>query len=99
MSQLKDKISAIAIVGAPHEVFSEGIVCYIEKRSDTEVSADDVNTAAKDMAAYRRTSHVVILEQGGIPLNRVAKTDYKTLGDMAKEVTEKLRSEGKWDAE
>ncbi len=99
MSKLKDKSSAIAIVGAPHEVFSEGVVCYIEKRPDAEVTVEDVNTAAKEMASYKRPSHVVILEQGGIPLNRVAKTDYKTLSDMAKDVTEKLRSEGKWDAE
>ncbi len=98
MSKLKDKLSAIAIVGAPHEVFSEGIICYVEKRPEAEVSIEDVNTAAQEIAAYRRPSHVVILEQGGIPLNRVAKTDYKTLGDMAKKETEKLRSEGKWDA-
>jgi len=99
MSKLKDKLSAIAIIGAPHEVFSEGIVCYVEKRPGAEVSIEDVNTAAQEIAAYRRPSHIVILEQGGIPLNRVAKTDYKTLGDMAKKETEKLRSEGKWDAE
>ena len=99
MSKLKDKSSAIAIVGAPHEVFSEGVVCYIEKRPGTEVSVEDVNTAAMEMASYKRPSQVVILEQGEIPLNRVAKTDYKILSGMAKELTEKLRSEGKWDAE
>ena len=99
MSKLKDKLSAIAIIGAPHEVFSEGVVCYVEKRPDAEVSAEDVNTAAMEMASYKRPSQVVILEQGEIPLNRVAKTDYKILSGMAKELTEKLRSEGKWDAE
>ncbi|QEE17935.1 class I adenylate-forming enzyme family protein [Promethearchaeum syntrophicum] len=99
MAKLKDKLSAIAIVGAPHEVFSEGIVCYVEQKPGSVVSDDDVNTAAQEMASYKRPSHVVILEQGGIPLNRVAKTDYKTLSDMAKDLTEKLRSEGKWDAE
>jgi len=99
MSKLKDKISAIAIVGAPHEVFSEGVVCFVEKKPGVEVSIEDINKAAMEMASYKRPSHVVILEQGGIPLNRVAKTDYKTLTDMAKEITERLRSEGKWDAE
>jgi len=39
----------------------------------------------------------VILEQGGIPLNRVAKTDYKMLKEMAKKEVEKLRAQGGWD--
>ncbi|MHA1674570.1 MAG: class I adenylate-forming enzyme family protein [Promethearchaeota archaeon] len=99
MNELKDKILSIAIVGAPHEVFSEGIVCYVERKPDTEVTAEDINTAAKKMASYKRPNHVVIVEGGGIPLNRVAKTDYKMLHNMAKEETEKLRAQGKWDAE
>ena len=64
-----------------------------------ETTVEDVNIAAKEMASYKRPSHVVILDQGGIPLNRVAKTDYKTLTDMAEKATEQLRAQGKWDVE
>lgn len=99
MDQLKDKISSIAIVGAPHEVFSEGVVCFVERKPETNVTAEDVYTASKEMASYKRPSHVVILDQGGIPLNRVAKTDYKSLSEMAEKETEQLRAQGKWDAE
>ncbi len=99
MSKLKDKILSVAIVGAPHEVFSEGVVCYVERKPGVEVTVEDVHTAAKEMASYKRPSHVVIVDGGGIPLNRVAKTDYKMLHDMAKKETDQLRTQGKWDAE
>jgi len=49
------------------------------------------------MAAYMRPSHYVILEQGQIPLNRVAKTDYLTLKEKAKEEVARLRAAGGWD--
>lgn len=50
------------------------------------------------MAAYKRPNHVVILEQDGIPLNRVQKTDYKTLEEMALEEIKTLREKGGWDS-
>jgi len=39
----------------------------------------------------------VILEPGGLPLNRVAKTDYLRLARMAQEEVAHLRSQRKWD--
>lgn len=99
MSKLKDKISGVAIVGAQHEVFTEGVVCYVERKPGAEVSEEDVYAAAKEMAAYKRPSHVVILDEGALPLNRVAKMDYKILHDMAEKETQELRVQGKWDSE
>ncbi|MHA1820242.1 MAG: class I adenylate-forming enzyme family protein [Promethearchaeota archaeon] len=98
MSKLKDKITNIAIVGAKHEVFSEGVMCFVEKKPGVELTEEEVYEASKEMAAYKRPSHVVILEPGEFPLNRVAKTDYKTLRERAEEIAEQLRKEGKWDA-
>ncbi|MHA1341514.1 MAG: class I adenylate-forming enzyme family protein [Promethearchaeota archaeon] len=98
MAKLKDKINNIAIVGAPHEVFSEGIVCFVEKKPNTEITKEEIMEAAKEMAAYKRPSHIEILEFGEFPLNRVAKTDYKILKDKALEITKKLREQGGWDA-
>jgi hypothetical protein len=40
----------------------------------------------------------VILEPGGMPLNRTAKVDVGRLQEMAKEEVRKLRERGRWDA-
>ena len=41
---------------------------------------------------------IVILEPGGMPLNRTAKVDVGRLQEMAKEEVRKLRERGRWDA-
>ncbi|MHA1452874.1 MAG: AMP-binding enzyme, partial [Promethearchaeota archaeon] len=96
---LKAKVSSVAVVGVPHEVFTEGIMAFVETRVGQTVTVEEVNALCKDIAAYKRPSHVEILEPEGMPLNRVAKTDYVTLKAKAKEIAEKLRAEGKWDKE
>ena len=70
---------------------------FVEKKPGASLTVDDIMKASDGMAAYKRPSHVVILEQGKIPLNRVAKTDYLQLKEMAKEEVKKLRAQGKWD--
>ena len=42
-----------------------------------------------------RPLHYVILEPGGLPLNRVAKTDYVRLSELAKEEVARLRAVGR----
>ncbi|MHA1716286.1 MAG: class I adenylate-forming enzyme family protein [Promethearchaeota archaeon] len=96
--RLKEKVGIVAVVGVPHEVFTEGIMAFVEKKKDAKLTADEVMAVCKDMAAYKRPSHVEIIEQGEMPLNRVAKIDYMVLKDRGKEIVEKLRKEGKWDA-
>jgi fatty-acyl-CoA synthase len=96
--QLPDKIGNIACVGALHEVFTEAIVLFVEKKPNASLTVEEVMKVSEGIAAYKRPSHVVILEPGQMPLNRVAKTDIVTLKAQAKEITEKLRKEGKWDA-
>jgi acyl-CoA synthetase (AMP-forming)/AMP-acid ligase II len=96
--RLKGRVGSIAIVGTPHEVFIEGVMAFVEKATvDTELTEEELEEVAKDMAAYKRPSHYEILEPGAIPLNRVAKTDYAALKERAKEIAETLRAEGKWD--
>ena len=95
---LKGKIGSIALVGVHHEVFTEGIMAFVEKAEGATLTIDELEKVAKEMAAYKRPSHYEILEPGTMPLNRVAKTDYVTLKANAKEIAEKLRKEGKWDA-
>ena len=97
--KLKDRAGMVAIVGVEHEVFSEGIMAFVESREEKTVTPAEVLAACADISAYSRPSHVVILKPGEIPLNRVAKTDYLNLRERATAIVRELRAEGKWDRE
>jgi acyl-CoA synthetase (AMP-forming)/AMP-acid ligase II len=92
---LKEKISGVACVGAKHEIFTEAIIAFVVKKPGADVSAEDVNNAVKDIASYKRPSHVEIIDE--MPLNRAAKTDYLILKDKVGAIVEKLRADGGWD--
>ena len=94
---LGGRVAAVACVGAEHEVFSEGIVAFVEPAAGASVTVDDVLAACRTIASYARPSHIEIVGPGEIPLNRVAKTDYLDLRERAKEVVERLRAAGRWD--
>jgi acyl-CoA synthetase (AMP-forming)/AMP-acid ligase II len=94
---LRDKVSAAAAVGVPHEVFTEGVVLFVEKKAGATLSSADLEAHAKGIAAYMRPALYIILEAGQMPLNRVAKTDYVTLKDRAKHAVEQARAGGGWD--
>lgn len=96
--RFKDRVVQTGVVGVPHQVFSEGIVAFVELRKDAQLTKDEVDAAASDIAAYKRPGHVVFLSEGRMPLNRVAKIDYQALKKMALEEIERLRAEGGWDA-
>ena len=96
--KLKDKVSNVAIVGVEHEIFTEGIMAFVETIEGKTVSIDEVMEVCKDIASYARPSHVEILPNGEMPLNRVAKTDFMDLKEKSKEIIIKLRKEGKWDS-
>lgn len=96
---LKDKVENVGVVGYEHQIYSEAIIAFVEKKKGKNVTITEVNEVCKDMAAYKRPSHVVILDYNEMPLNRIQKTDYVSLNNMAKIEVEKLRKEGKWDKE
>ncbi|MFX0062661.1 MAG: class I adenylate-forming enzyme family protein [Candidatus Hermodarchaeota archaeon] len=91
------KVASVAVVGVPHEVYSEGIIAFVEKKPDIKLTAEEIMEHCKGIASYKRPGHVIILEQGQIPLNRVGKTDYVIVKQKALEEIDKLRAEGKWD--
>ncbi|MFW9848344.1 MAG: class I adenylate-forming enzyme family protein, partial [Candidatus Thorarchaeota archaeon] len=93
---LKEKVAGVACVGVKHEVFTEAIFAFVVPQPGMSVTSEEVCAAVKEIASYKRPSHVEIIPE--MPLNRVAKTDYVTLKEEANKVVEKLRSEGKWDA-
>ncbi len=96
---LKPKVAGVAVVGVRHDVFTEAIVAFVEKKPDTDLTADEVHAVCKEMASYKRPSHVEILPPEQMPLNRVAKTDYVILKSRALEIVADLRSKGGWDKE
>ncbi|MBY0587133.1 acyl--CoA ligase [bacterium] len=96
-SLLREKVSACAAVGAPHDVFTEGIVLFVEKHPGIEILIADLDQHAMGVAAYMRPCHFEILDSGTLPLNRVAKTDYVTLKQRAMELIVELRQKGRWD--
>jgi acyl-CoA synthetase (AMP-forming)/AMP-acid ligase II len=96
-SALKDEVAICGAVGAPHDIFGEGVVLFIETKQDANLTRDTLDEHAKGIAAYMRPSHYVLLEPGMFPLNRVAKSDYVKLSELARAEVEKLRAEGSWD--
>lgn len=97
VQSLKDKAVNAAAIGQPHDIFTEAIVLFVEKRPGASLTVAEVMKACDGMAAYKRPSHVVILEAGQIPLNRVAKTDYMALKEDAQKAVKALRDQGRWD--
>jgi acyl-CoA synthetase (AMP-forming)/AMP-acid ligase II len=95
---LKDRVAACAVVGAPHEVFTEAIVAFVEAKPGVELTEDELREHAKAVAAYMRPEAYILLGYGELPLNRVAKTDYVQLKERALAEAKRLRESGGWDA-
>jgi fatty-acyl-CoA synthase len=96
-ANLKTKVASVAVVGTPHEIFTEGIMAFVEKKVDVSLSAAEVLEVTQEMASFKRPSHVEIMEPAQMPLNRVAKTDYMELKKRAAVIVEELRKNGGWD--
>jgi len=94
---LQDKVASCGAVGADHRLLSEAIVLFVEKKPGSAVSVAELRQHARGMASYMRPLHYVLLDQGQMPLNRVAKTDYVRLSAMARQEIEELRGKGRWD--
>lgn len=96
-AMLVDKVAAAAAVGAPHEVFGEGVILFVEKRPGATLTSEELESHAKGIASYMRPLHYVFLEPGQFPLNRVAKTDYVSLKEKGIGEAKKLKAAGTWD--
>ena len=90
------EIANVAILGAPHEVFVEGVVAFIELKKGRTLSKEKIMEHSKGMAAYKRPSMIVFLDE--IPLNRVDKTDYAELKKVVQKYIDEERARGGWDA-
>jgi len=90
------EVESVGVVGAKHDVFSEGVIAYIKVKEGETLTKEEVMEHSKGMAAYKRPSLIVFIDE--FPLNRVAKTDYVTLNERVQDDVEEAREEGKWDA-
>ena len=94
---LKGRIGAVAVVGAEHEIFTDGVMAFVEVPDDQTVTAEDVYEACRSISSYSRPSHVEIVKVGEFPLTRTAKVDYMGLKNKAHDLVLELREKGKWD--
>lgn len=94
---LADKVAGCGVVGAEHDIFSEAIVAFIEKKAGVTLEVRELRRHARELPSYMHPLHYVLLEPGQLPLNRVAKTDYVLLSEMAKQEVARLRAAHKWD--
>jgi fatty-acyl-CoA synthase len=78
-----EKVQACGVVGVPHPVFTEAIVAFVERKPGADLTVAELKRHARGLATYMRPVSYVMLDPGGIPLNRVAKTDYLRLREMA----------------
>ncbi len=83
--QLTEKVAACGVVGVPHQLLSEAIVAFVEKRPGVQLEPAELRRHARSLAPYLRPLYYVILEPGQLPLNRAAKVDYLRLQQMAAE--------------
>jgi acyl-CoA synthetase (AMP-forming)/AMP-acid ligase II len=96
-NELKDRAEYVAALGMPHDLYTEGVIVFVEKKIGKIVTPEEVMEISKGLAAYKRPSAVIIMEPAAMPLTRTEKTDYVLLRNIAETEIERLRSEGKWD--
>jgi len=90
------QVEFVGVIGAKHEIFTEGVVVYIKLREGQSLTEKEVFEHCKGIAAYKRPSLVVFLDE--FPLNRVAKTDYVALKERVEKDIEEARAIGGWDS-
>ena len=94
---LRDRVEYVAALGMPHDIYTEGIIVFVEKKAGKNVTPEEIMEVSQGLAAYKRPSAVVIMEPAQMPLTRTEKTDYVLLRNIAETEIEELRAQGKWD--
>jgi acyl-CoA synthetase (AMP-forming)/AMP-acid ligase II len=92
----KDRVANTSCVGVAHPVFTEAIMAFVELKPGAALSREEIDARLRDIAAYKRPSHVVFLDEGSLPLTRVAKVDVIALQARAAEEVARLAASGAW---
>jgi malonyl-CoA/methylmalonyl-CoA synthetase len=76
--EVLDGVADVAVVGAPHPDFGEGVVAVVVPRADAEVSPDAIGAALREtLAAYKRPKLVLIRD--ALPRNAMGKVEKAAL--------------------
>jgi malonyl-CoA/methylmalonyl-CoA synthetase len=76
--EVLDGVADVAVVGAPHPDFGEGVVAVVVPRAGTELSPDPISTALREtLAAYKRPKLVLIRD--ALPRNAMGKVEKAVL--------------------
>jgi acyl-CoA synthetase (AMP-forming)/AMP-acid ligase II len=95
---LEEKVANCVVVGVAHEVVSEAPVAVVEKRPGVELTLQELDRHARELAPSMRPRHWIVLESGQMPLNRVVKPDHQRVQEMARQEIAALRARGEWDS-
>jgi acyl-CoA synthetase (AMP-forming)/AMP-acid ligase II len=95
-TELVADVAACAAVGQPHDLYGEAVVLFVAPKPDGNPHRAMLEEHARGIASYMRPACYILLEPGGLPLNRVGKTDYQRLKEMAALEVARLRSLGEW---
>jgi fatty-acyl-CoA synthase len=96
-AELEADVAACGAVGQLHDLIGEAIVLFVAPKAGRELSRGRLEEHAQRIASYMRPTHYVLLDAGGMPLNRVGKTDYQCLKQLAAAEVDRLRGLGQWD--
>ncbi|MBI9076095.1 MAG: acyl--CoA ligase [Desulfatibacillum sp.] len=93
-----DKVAVAQVLGAPHAIFDEGILAFVQPKPGMDLTGEEVLEHCKKIASFKRPQHVVIWPADeALPLTRTAKVDKMALKANAMEVIAELRAQGGWD--
>jgi len=98
-NKFKEKITMVGVVGAPHKIYSEGIIAFVAKNPKAELNVEEIKKILPEIASYKRPLHFEIIGPKEMPLNRTNKVDYVELRKRALKISETLRPNGKWDVD
>jgi fatty-acyl-CoA synthase len=96
-AELSADVAACAAVGQPHDLIGEAVVLFVAPKAGLQLSRPRLEEHAQGIASYMRPTHYVFLEAGAMPLNRVGKTDYHRIKQLAAVEVERLKSLHQWD--
>ncbi|MFX0102579.1 MAG: class I adenylate-forming enzyme family protein [Candidatus Hodarchaeota archaeon] len=102
--QLLKEVELAGVIGVHHEIFTDGVVAFVEKKQGKNITKKQLADHCKSLAAYKRpslfifTDEVERFEDGLMPLNRTEKTDYQILHKAVPPFIEAERAAGRWDA-
>lgn len=96
---LHPKVAEVLIVGVFHKVFDEGIFAFVRPKPGVVLSADEIASRCKQIAAYKRPQHFEIWPSDKpFPMNRLSKIDRTAAKALAEDRVAELRGMNMWDS-